>query len=98
MCAGTVRTACAHPDQRAAVVRRLDETAAPAARPMPDFRGAFLLVDADGTTGYNLTLWETQEQATRMATRHAPARRLLAGLGVSCAETTTGEVTRHSER
>ena len=98
MSASIVRTACAHPDQRAAIVRRLDETAAPATRLMPGFRRAFILMDADGATGDNLTRWETQKQATQVATRHAPARRLLAGLGVSCAETTTGEVARHIER
>ncbi len=95
MSASIVRTACAHPDQRAASARRLDETAAPATRPMPGFRGAFILMDADGATGDNLTLRETQKQATQVATRHAPARRLL---GASYAETTTGEVTRHIER
>ncbi len=98
MSAGIVRTAFAHPDQRAAIVRRLDETSMPAVRPMPGFRGAFILMDADGTTGDSLTLRETQEQATRVATRHAPARRLPAGLGVSCVETTTCEVARHIER
>ena len=97
MSAGIVRTACAHPDQRAAIVRRLDETAAPATRLMPGFRGAFILMGADGSTGY-LTLRETQEQAPQVATRHAPARRLLAGLGVSSAETMTYEVARHIER
>ena len=98
MSAGIVRTACAHPDQRAASARRLDETAAPAARPMPGFRRAFIPMDADGATGDNLTLRETQERAAQVATGHAPARRLLAGLGVSCAETTTGEVARQIER
>ena len=98
MSASIVRTAFANPDQRAAIVRRLDETAAPATRLMPGFRGAFILMDADGATGDNLTLWETQEQATLVATRHAPARRLLARPGVSYAETTTGEVARHIER
>ena len=98
MSAGIVRTAVAHPDQRAAVVRRLDEAAAPATRLMPGFRGASILVDADGASGDNLTLRVTQEQATRVATRHAPARRLLAGHGVSYAETTTGAVARHIER
>ena len=98
MSASIVRTACAHPDQRAAIVRRLDETAAPTTRLMPGFLGAFILMDADGTAGYNPTLCETQEQATQVATRHAPARRLLAGLGVSYAETTTCEVARRIER
>ena len=98
MYAGIVRTAFAHPDQRAAIVRRLDETVAPATRLMPGFRGAFILMDADGATGYNLTLCETQEQATQVATRHAPARHLLAGLGVSYTETTTCEAARHIER
>ena len=98
MSAGIVRTAFANPDQRAAIVRRLDETAAPATRLMPGFRGAFILVDADGATGDSLTLRETQGQATQAATRHAPARRLLAGRGVAYAGTTTGEVARHSER
>ncbi len=98
MSASIVRTACADPDQRAASARRLDETAAPATPLMPGFRGAFIPMDADGATGDNLTLWETQEQATQVATRHAPARRLLAGLGVSSAETTTCEVARHIER
>ncbi len=46
MSAGIVRTAYAHPDQGAAMLRRLDETAAPAARLLPGFRGAFILMDA----------------------------------------------------
>ncbi len=98
MSASIVRTAFAHPEQRAAILRRLDETAAPATRLMPGFRGAFILMDADGATGHNLTLGETQEQATRVVIGHAPARRLPAGLGVSCVETTTCEVARHIER
>ena len=76
MFASMVRTACAQPDQRAAILHRLDQTAAPATRRMPGFRGAFILMDADGATGYNLTRWETEEQATQLAARHAPARRL----------------------
>ena len=98
MDAGIVRAAFARPDQRAASLRRPDRTAAPATRLMPGFRGACILMDADGATGDSLTLRETQEQATQAATRHAPVRRLLAGRGVSYAETTTGEVARHSER
>ena len=98
MSASIIRAAFAQPDQRAAILRRLDETAAPATRPMPGFRGAFILMDADGATGDSLTLRETQEQATRAATRHASACRLLAGRGVAYAGTTTGEVARHSER
>ena len=96
--ASIVRTACAHPDQRTAIVRRFDETAAPAARLLPGVRGACILLDVDGAAGDNLALRETQEQATRVATRHAPARCLLDGVAVAYAETTTGEVARHIER
>ena len=45
MSAGIVRTAYAHTHQRTAIVRRLAETAAPATRLLPGFRGAFILMD-----------------------------------------------------